>query len=102
MLAQVHSKFYYIIILLWLPGTDRAQPSLWNQAVGWFPSWLSTNNPEPSEMRRQEAKSPPQAVHRETPTYAGKTGYTSEIEITGGHWSLSEHLGQMTTQVWIC
>ena len=25
-----------------------------------------------------------------------------EIEITGGHWSLSEHLGQMATQVWIC
>ena len=26
----------------------------------------------------------------------------SEVEITGGHWSLSEHLGQMATQVWIC
>ena len=25
-----------------------------------------------------------------------------EIETTGGHWSLSEHLGQMATQVWIC
>ena len=26
----------------------------------------------------------------------------TEIEITGGHWSLSEHLGQMAAQVWIC
>ena len=27
---------------------------------------------------------------------------STEIEITGGHWSLSEHLGLMATQVWIC
>ena len=27
--------------------------------------------------------------------------HTPEIEITGGHWSLPEHLGQMTAQVWI-
>ena len=26
----------------------------------------------------------------------------AEIEITGGHWSLSKHLGQMATKVWIC
>ena len=35
--------------------------------------------------------------------YPSVVMYTrTEIEITGGHWSLSEHLGQMATQVWIC
>ena len=40
-------------------------------------------------------------VHKDKPTLAN-VPCIAEIEITGGHWSLSEHVGQMATQVWIC